>query len=51
MPGAVKETPHATRIWKGTDRKKDPLLELKGSVEDMDVDMVREDKDTSSERI
>jgi hypothetical protein len=23
MPGAVKETPHATRIWKGTERKKD----------------------------
>jgi len=24
MPGAVNETPHATRIWNGTDRKKGP---------------------------
>jgi len=26
MPGAVNDTPHAIRIWKGTDRKKDLLL-------------------------
>jgi hypothetical protein len=26
MPGAVNETPHATMIWKGTDRKNDCFL-------------------------
>lgn len=27
IPGAVKETPHATAIWKGTDRNQDLRLE------------------------
>lgn len=25
MPGAVKDTPHATRIWNGTERKGERL--------------------------
>ena len=42
MPGAVKETPHATRIWKGTERKKGCFLTgwIDAAGEEMEVEDV-----------
>jgi hypothetical protein len=43
----VNETPHATRIWKGTERKKGPeaLMEPEGSDKEADDMMMRREKD------
>jgi hypothetical protein len=43
MPGAVNETPHATKIWKGTERKNGPeaLSESEGSDKEVDDMMTR----------
>jgi len=38
MPGAVKETAHATKIWKGTERKKGPEALMESDDSDKKAD-------------